>query len=89
MNLIFTFEAAFSYLLNYIVILFVFRYSNPNAAQQQSSSSAQPGEDLTPDYMNVLVKTYALYFALARTGLFTECNLQTVIHAEHGDKSNI
>jgi hypothetical protein len=49
-------------MLNYIIILFVFRYSNPNAAQQQSSSSAQPGEDLTPDYMNVLVKkcTYIL-----------------------------
>ena len=36
----------------------LFSYSNPHAAQQQNSGSAQPGEDLTPDYMNVLVNIF-------------------------------
>ena len=40
------------------VLTCLFSYSNPHAAQQQNSGSAQPGEDLTPDYMNVLVNIF-------------------------------
>ena len=44
-----------------------FRYSNPLLAlNAQGQASAQPGEDLTPDYMNVLGMIFSMCALMMR-----------------------
>ena len=61
-----------------------FRYTNPLAVTSGSSSSgqqqpAQPGEDLTPDYMNVLGMIFSMCALMLRlkwcawTALYCSC----------------
>ena len=46
---------------------FLHRYTNPNAvAAASNGGAAQPGEDLTPDYMNVLGMIFSMCALMMR-----------------------